>query len=105
MEDVFFIRKSRTCVVGGSWSHLASDISKTRFCGSWYFQLCVFKKLKKSLSHLYECFAYMCVSVLRACLLPAKVRRGHQIIGTGVIDGGELLYGHWELNLGSLQAS
>lgn len=48
---------------------------------------------------MYECFGYMYVCVLCACLLPAKASRGQQITGTGVTNGDELC-GHWKLNLG-----
>ena len=48
---------------------------------------------------MYECFAYMYVCVLHSCLLPAKARGGHLIIGTEVTNGDELC-GHWKLNLG-----
>lgn len=49
----------------------------------------------------YECYVYMYVHHMHA--LTAEARRGHLIPPeTPVIDGCEILYGCWELNLGLL---
>ena len=47
--------------------------------------------------------ACMSVSHIRACPVPSEASEGHQIPGTGVIDGCETPCGCWELNLGPLQ--
>ena len=40
---------------------------------------------------------------VHACLVPSKARRGCQMPGTVVKDGGKVLYGCWESKLGPLE--
>ena len=54
---------------------------------------------KSYLSYAYQCFFYICVCAQHVWQLPAEVRRGIAVPGTGVMDG----CGCWELNLGPLQ--
>jgi hypothetical protein len=42
------------------------------------------------LSYMHECFAYMCIWVLHACLLSSKVIRGTGFPRTGIADDREL---------------
>ena len=49
---------------------------------------------------IFQCFAFMHAYGPRAYLVPVKVRRGHQIPGTGVTDGGGLPCGCLEWNPG-----
>lgn len=58
----------------------------------------VFKKLKKI--YVYEYFECLYPYLLCVCLVPEKSRR---FSGNGVIDVGELHFGPWKLNLGSLE--
>ena len=43
------------------------------------------------------------MSVHHVFAAPTEARRGHQILWSGIMDGCELLYGCWELNLGFLE--
>jgi len=45
----------------------------------------------------------MYVCVLCMCLGPRETREGVGYNGTGLMNGSELPYGCWELNLGPLQ--
>lgn len=40
----------------------------------------------KGLVYVYECFAYMCVFVLHACLVPVEFRRVQKLPGTELVD-------------------
>lgn len=40
------------------------------------------------------------MSVHHTCAVPVESRKGHQIPGTGITDAFQVLWMHWELNLG-----